>query len=86
MSYFHEYTNKQNKTLRSYSLPVDLRRFPSEQWITNEEECWDVGAALTDVRHYPVATPAQIRRLTQRDAMEVRADGIREFEKTERRH
>jgi len=61
MSYFHEYVLKERKTLRTYSGPVDLRRFPSEQWITSEDECWDVGAALTDVRHYPVATPAQIR-------------------------
>jgi hypothetical protein len=86
MSYFHEYVLKERKTLRTYSGPVDLRRFPGDQWITSEEECWEVGAALTDVRHYPVATPAQIRRLTRRDAMEVRADGIREFEKAERRH
>ena len=68
MSYFHEYVLKERKTLRTYSGPVDLRRFPGDQWITSEEECWDVGAALTDVRHYPVATPAQIRRLTRRDA------------------
>jgi hypothetical protein len=86
MSYFHEYVLKERKTLRTYSGPVDLRRFPGEQWITNADDCWEVGAALTDVRHYPVATPAQIRRLTLRDEMEVRADAMRQFEKPERRH
>ena len=76
---------KERKTLRTYSGPVDLRRFPGDQWITSEEECWDVGAALTDVRHYPVATPAQIRRLTPRDhgSARRRNQGIRE---AERRH
>ena len=28
MSYFHEYTNKHRKTLRTYSRPVGLDRFP----------------------------------------------------------
>src|SRR6185369_2368927 len=86
MSYFHEYVLKERKTLRTYSGPVDLRRFPIGQWITNADDCWEVGAALTDVRHYPVATPAQIRRLTVRDEMEVRGDAMRQYEKPERRH
>jgi hypothetical protein len=30
MSYFHEYTNEGRKSLRTYSMPVDLRRFPTE--------------------------------------------------------
>ena len=49
MSYFHEYTNRQRKSLRTYSRPVDLRRFPTRMWVTNEEDCWEVGAALCDV-------------------------------------
>ena len=59
MSYFHEYINKQRKTLRTYSRPVDLRRFPADMWITNEEDCWDVGAALTTCAHYRLITPRQ---------------------------
>jgi hypothetical protein len=86
MSYFHEYVLKERKTLRAYSGAVDLRRFPADQWVTNAEECWDVGAALTDVRHYPIATPAQIRRLTLRDSVEVQADAVRQWQKPDRRH
>jgi hypothetical protein len=86
MSYFHEYVLKERKTLRSYSGAVDLRRFPVDQWVTNADECWDVGAALTDVRHYPVATRAQIRRLTLRDSVEVQADAVRQWQKPDRRH
>ena len=71
MSYFHEYTNKHRKTLRTYSRPVGLDRFPIGEWITNEEDCWDVGAALDDVRHYRLITPAQARRLMPRDATEL---------------
>jgi hypothetical protein len=85
MSYFHEYTNKQNKSLRSYSLPVDLRRFPSEMWVTSEEDCWDVGAALCDVKHFRILTRAQERRLLPRDETELRADDLVQYESADRR-
>ena len=85
MSYFHEYTNKQNKTLRSYSLPVDLRRFATTMWVTNDEDCWEVGAALCDVRHFQILTPAQARRLLPRDETELRADDMVQYESVDRR-
>jgi hypothetical protein len=80
MSYFHEYTNKQNKTLRSYSLPVDLRRFPTGMWVTSEEDCWEVGAALCDVKHFRILSPAQARRLLPRDETELRADDLVQYD------
>jgi hypothetical protein len=80
MSYFHEYTNRHNKTLRSYSLPVDLRRFPTGMWLTSEEDCWEVGAALCDVRHFRLLTRAQERRLLPRDETELRADNLVQYE------
>jgi len=81
MSYFHEYFDDDgNKTLRSYSLPVDLRRFPTEMWVTNDDDCWDVGAALCDVKHFRLLTRAQQGRLTRRDATELRADDLVQYE------
>jgi len=65
--------------------PVGLDRFPTETWITNEEDCWDVGAALDDVRHYRLITPAQARRLMPRDATELRADDLVQYESRDRR-
>lgn len=79
MSYFHEYVSREKKTLRSYSRPIDLRRFDTKLWVTNGEDCWDVGAALDDVRHYPLIAPAQARRLRPRDAMEVRVGKFLEY-------
>jgi hypothetical protein len=84
MSYFHEYTTKDRKTLRTYSRAFDLSRYAPEQWITNESDCWQVGADLDDTRHYRLLTPAQARRLTRRDAMERRADDLVQFESTDR--
>ena len=85
MSYFHEYTNKQRKTLRTYSVPIDLRRFAPGMWVTNEEDCWEVGAALDDVRHYRLISSAQARRLAPRDATELRADNLVQYESRDRR-
>jgi hypothetical protein len=85
MSYFHEYTNKQRKSLRTYSLPVDLRRFPTKMWVTNDEDCWEVGAALCDVRHFRILTAAQARRLLPRDETELRADDLVQYESADRR-
>jgi len=85
MSYFHEYTNKQRKSLRSYSLPIDLRRFPTEMWVTNDEECWEVGAALCDVKHFRILSPAQARRLLPRDETELRADDLVQYESADPR-
>jgi hypothetical protein len=85
MSYFHEYVDtRQRKSLRTYSMPIDLRRFAPETWITNDEDCWDVGAALCDVRHFKLLTPAQVRALTPRDATETLADDMVQYESKDR--
>lgn len=85
MSYFHEYSNKQRKSLRTYSLPIDLRRFAPDMWVTNKEDCWEVGAALCDVRHFRLITPAQARVLAPRDATEMRADDLVQYESRDRK-
>ncbi len=79
MSYFHEYVNEDKKTLRTYSTPFDLRRFPTEAWVTNKESCWDIAGALDSGRHYPLLSPAQSRALKVRDSMEMKANKIREY-------
>jgi hypothetical protein len=84
MSYFHEYCYGSAKTLRTYSRPVDLSRFPVEAWVTNPESCWEVGAAVDDARHYPLISPAQARGLAPRDAMELRAGDMIEYEAPDR--
>jgi hypothetical protein len=85
MSYFHEYVDtRQRKSLRTYSMPIDLRRFPTDSWITNAGDCWDVGAALCDVRHFKLLTRPQIRALTPRDAIETLADDMVQYENKDR--
>src|SRR3989338_7819858 len=43
MSYVHEYVNDAGKkTLRSYSLPVNLKKFDHKNWMTSEKDVWFV--------------------------------------------
>lgn len=85
MSYFHEYFNKGRKTLRTYSASIDLRRFQPGTWITNEDDCWDVGAAVDDARHYRLIAPAQMRWLMAPDATVMRADNLVQYESRDRK-
>ena len=82
MSYFHEYANKDKKTLRTYYVSFDLRRFKSKQWITNSDSCWDIAWALDQCRHYNLLTPAQSRALKSRDKIELRANRLLEYAAT----
>jgi len=79
MSYLHEYANRRNqKTLRSYAGPFDLRRFDPKLWVTNGKNCWEIGATLDDMRHRPLITKRQARTLRLRDAVERRAGALNE--------
>src|ERR1700693_146633 len=41
MSYFEHYFNpRKEKTLRTYSRPVNLDRFDARHWMTAEEDVW----------------------------------------------
>jgi hypothetical protein len=57
MSYFDGYFNIYGyKSLRSYSAPVNLRRFDSLLWRTTEDWLDEIETHLHRVRHYPVIT------------------------------
>ena len=79
MSYLHEYANNRaQKTLRSYSRPFDLRGFDPTLWVTGRKNCWEVGEAVDETRHYRLVTKRQARVLRLRDAMERKAGALLE--------
>ena len=64
LSYFEVYFNlRREKTLRRYSVPVDLSRFDGRRWMTSEDDQWDIGAHLVHVRHFRLLTAAMERDL-----------------------
>ncbi|MDD2785789.1 MAG: hypothetical protein PHS79_02730 [Patescibacteria group bacterium] len=80
LSYFHEYFNDDgNKTLRSYSRPVDLSRFDKLGWMTNEDDNWFVAEYLADVSHIQLLTRSQIATLRKAHPMEIKAGKILEW-------
>jgi hypothetical protein len=79
MSYFHEYfMNNGKKTLRTYSVPVDLSRFDKRGWMTAEDELWDIANYMTDATHYRILTQGQIARLRKADPIEIKAGRMQE--------
>lgn len=83
LSYFHEYVDKKGrKTLREYSAkPFDLRRYKKNEWMTSEEDVWEIPSDLDDARHLPILLPGQSRKLRKADAIEMQLDGIVEWPK-----
>ena len=80
LSYFHEYSNKRgHKTLRSYSVPYDMRRVDPAKWVTASKSCWETHDLLTDLRHYPLITRRQERMLSRRDRFEQHAGKLVEY-------
>lgn len=82
MSYFHEYIDdKGRKNLRSYSSPVNLKRFDNRGWMTTREEIDYIPEYLAEVRHFPILTRKQISNLRRADKIEIRAGKIVEWKK-----
>lgn len=85
MSYFHEYTDRRGeRTLRSYTRPYDLRRVDPALWVTNPEDCWEIHDKLAALRHVPLLTPAQARRLSRLDPFERRINRLQQYPPTSR--
>lgn len=68
MSYFEHYFNPAGeKTLRTYSRPVNLRRFDQIPWTTREGHVWEIPTYLCDIVHTPLLTRGMERRVSRMD-------------------
>jgi hypothetical protein len=80
ISFFPQYVKRRRKTLRTYSVPVDLRRFDPALWVTHTGFCHDVVDALTASRHFAILPPgvgnADLRPI---DEIEDRSNGLKQF-------
>ncbi len=80
MSFFHEYFDDNGKkTLRSYSLPVDLSKFDYLNWMASEEDVWPIPDYLAKVKHFPILTRSQISGLRKADSSEIEAGKITDW-------
>ena len=68
MSYFDDYFNlRRERSLRTFSRPVNLSRFDRRSWMTTEKHLWFIAEHLFTVHHYRLLTPAMIRNLHRLD-------------------
>ncbi len=68
MSYFEHYYNlKAEKTLRTYSRPVNLKRFDNIAWMTADADLWPISDYLFGIPHRPLLSRATAGRLNRVD-------------------
>ena len=69
LSYFEFYFNTiGEKTLRSYSNPVDLSRFDKLEWMDTEDNLDYIGDYLYTVKHHKILDRKSLLNLSQADA------------------
>jgi hypothetical protein len=86
MSYLHEYYNKRDhKTLRTYSIPYDLRRMAPADWVTAEDGAWDLVDHLEATRHYKLMGRPQVRSLVRRDPFEREVGNLLQYRRPKKK-
>jgi hypothetical protein len=69
MSYFEGYFNlARERSLRTFSRPLNLARFDRRHWMTTEGNVWFIADYLCDISHTPMITRAQAKRLVHLDS------------------
>jgi hypothetical protein len=64
MSYFDFYFNTDgDKSLRSYSVPLNLTVYNPRHWTTTDEDLEYIGDKLEQLHHYPVVNEKMIKNL-----------------------
>jgi hypothetical protein len=82
MSYFEVYFNmRRQRSLRTFSHPVNLARFDRLEWMTTDQPVWFVAEYLLTIRHFPLLSPAMARRLHRLDDRSFRAGCVDRAEK-----
>ncbi|HZQ19311.1 MAG TPA: hypothetical protein VFA90_11350 [Terriglobales bacterium] len=82
MSYFDAYFNlRRERTLRTFSNPVDLARFDCRKWMTTDEPIWFIGEYLFTIRHFPLLKRQMVQRLHRVEERAFRAGCLGKAEK-----
>ena len=75
MSYFNIYFNMRGeRSLRTFSRPVNLARFDHQHWMTTEKPIWFIVYYLLEIHHYKLLPPGVAKRLHRVDERTFRAE------------
>ena len=68
MSYFDDYFNNAGeKTLRGYTIPLNLNPFNKYNWLTDDATMDKIADRLGEIKQYKILTPAMIKNLSPVD-------------------
>jgi hypothetical protein len=82
MSYFEGYFNlRRQRSLRSFSRPVNLARFDRQHWMTTEKPVWFIVDHLFAIPHFRLLKPGMEKRLHRLDDRSFRAGCLGRAEK-----
>ena len=82
LSYFEVYFNlRGERTLRTFSRPVHMKRFDHLGWMTTDKPVWFVAEYLLTISHTSLITPVQAKRLHRLDNRSFRAGCLGRSEK-----
>ena len=82
LSFFEVYFNlRRERTLRTFSNPVDMGRFDHLDWMTTDQPLWFVAEYLFKIRHFRLLKPQMARRLHRLDDRSFRAGCLDRAEK-----
>jgi hypothetical protein len=82
MSYFDGYFNlRRERTLRTFSNPVNLARFDRLNWMATDQPLWFIAEYLFTIRHFPLLRPQMATRLHRLDDRSFRAGCLGRAEK-----
>jgi hypothetical protein len=74
MSYFELYFNqRRERTLRTFSNPVNLARFDYLDWMTTDQQLWFIAEYLFTIRHFRLLRPKMANSLHRLDDRSFRA-------------
>jgi hypothetical protein len=68
MSYFEQFYNvEREKTLRGYTLPLNLNAFDKSGWMISDEPLEAIARRLDEIRRFELLTPDMIENLSLLD-------------------
>ena len=74
LSYFEQYYNvEREKTLRSYTRPLNLKVFDNQDWMTRDEPLEEIAKRLDEIPQVPLLTEPMIAGLSLVDERSFRA-------------
>jgi hypothetical protein len=83
LSYFEGYFNlRRERSLRTFSNPVNLARFDDREWMITEKPVWFIAEYLFTIRHTPLLSSTLIKHLHRVDGRTFRAGCVDRAEKS----